>query len=144
MNIKRLIHGGVAVASVLALHATAGEQPTSPNGVADLHVRLINPASDGLFQAESTPPSTPQEWERVRAHAAELEKAASRLASRDLAKDQGQWMQFAQALKGHAQQALAAAQKRDQDALITANGDIVSVCEDCHAKYRDAGRSMKQ
>ena len=132
----------LSIASLSLLSAEGAQE--APSAVAVLHSRMITPASDTLFQAESTPPSTAQAWEKVRASAAELAHAAARLASKDLARDPDQWTKFAQALKSQAEQAIAAAQKKDQDALVMANGNIVSVCEDCHAKYRDAGRSMKQ
>jgi hypothetical protein len=108
------------------------------------HAKAITPASDALFKAESMPASNAQAWDRIRASAGDLERAALRLASKDLAQDRTQWIEFAQALQVQAKQAVIAAEKQDQDALVTANGNIVSVCEDCHAKYRDAGRSMKQ
>ncbi|HKQ12887.1 MAG TPA: cytochrome c [Steroidobacteraceae bacterium] len=108
------------------------------------HAKTISPASDALFEAEATPPSSAQDWDKLRASAADLERAAARLASKDLAKDRAQWIEFAQALQAQARQAVLAAEKQDQAALVTANGDIVSTCEDCHAKYRDGGRSMKQ
>lgn len=117
---------------------------TAVDGVAALHAKVITPASNELFQAESTPPTTAQAWQKIRASAVELEQAGARLASQDLAKDSGQWLEFARALQKQAAQAVVAADKQDQDALVSANGDVISVCEDCHTKYRDAGRSMKQ
>jgi len=131
---------------LLASLASLGVAASAGTGseVAALHAKVITPSSNALFEAESSPPSTAAEWEKLRASAAELAQAASRLASKELARDQSQWSQFALTLKSQAEHAAAAAQKKDQDALVVANGDIVSVCEDCHAKYRDAGRSMKQ
>jgi hypothetical protein len=134
--------GLMLVAPFTALSADIGKAGAS-SSVAALHATIITPASNALFQAESIPPSTAQEWEKVRLSASELAQAASRLASQDVARGQDQWAKFAQALKRQAEQAGLAAQKRDQDGLVAANGDIVSVCEDCHVKYRDAGRSMK-
>lgn len=130
--------------SILAYSAELAKQGGVSAEVSEVHAKVITPASNALFQAESSLPSTTQEWDKIRARAADLEQAAARLASRDLAKDQGRWIEFALALKNQAKQAALAAERRDQDALVIANGDIVAVCEDCHAKYRDAGRSMRQ
>jgi hypothetical protein len=143
MNMKRFV-----VVGLLSLACTFGWTAESTSAgaasVAVLHTKSITPASNVLFQAESTPPSTAQEWEQVRMSAAALGRAARHLASQDLAKDQSQWINFAQVLQKQAERAARAAEKEDQDALVVANGEIVSVCEDCHAKYRDAGRSMKE
>ena len=135
--------GLMSIACTLAWTAESASAGKA-NGVATLHSEAITPASNALFQAESTPPSTAQDWEKIRASAAALGRAAQQLASQDLAKAPGRWTEFAYALQQQAQQAVRAAESKDQDALVIANGDIVSACEDCHARYRDAGRSMKQ
>jgi hypothetical protein len=112
--------------------------------VQSVHAQLITPASDALFQAESKPPATSQEWANIVARAADLARAAQGLEWLESAKGQTQWLQFAHALSAAAKQAARAAQAKNQDALVGANGEIVAVCEDCHARYRDAGRSMKE
>jgi cytochrome c556 len=112
--------------------------------VISLHAQVITPASDALFQAESQPPATAEEWQKVVTRAANLARAAKGLESMESAKSQPAWLQFARALGAAAERAVRAAQANNQDGLVSANGDVVSACEDCHAKYRDAGRSMKQ
>lgn len=139
---KRLV--AIGLLWLACIPGRTAEKADAVDGVAALHAEIITPASNVLFQAESTPPSTAQAWQKIRASAADLKQAAMRLTTKDLAKDQGQWIGFAHALQKQAQQAVIAAEEKDQDALVTANGDIISVCEDCHARYRDAGRSMKE
>jgi hypothetical protein len=141
---KRFVVVGLLSLACTSAWTAESTSSAAASGVAVLHTKSITPASNVLFQAESTPPSTAQEWEQVRASAAALGRAAQQLASQDPAKDQSQWINFAQALRKQAERAVRAAEKKDQDALVVANGDIVSVCEDCHAKYRDAGRNMKE
>lgn len=132
---------GISCGAVLCAAAFAeNDRPR----IASLHARAITPASDALFQAESTPPATPDAWERIAARAAELARGAEALESLESAKDQKEWLQFARTLAANARQAERTARAKNQEALVTINGDIVSVCEDCHAKYRDAGRSMKE
>lgn len=128
----------VTALCAVALGAGAGSKVTS------LHAQLIKPTSDALFGAESKPPATPDEWKKLVALAADLVRGAKELESIESAKTQAEWRQFAHALSGAAQQAARAARAANQDALVSANGEIVSVCEDCHTKYRDAGRSMKE
>lgn len=83
---KRLIASGLM--SLACIPAWTAESNTvgSVNGVAALHAKVITPASNALFQAESTPPSTAHEWQIVRASAGDLEQAAMRLTTKDLAK----------------------------------------------------------
>ena len=111
--------------------------------VRSLHAQVITPASDALFQAESNPPSTSDEWTGIAAKAKALARAAKDLQSIGSAESRKEWLQFAHALGAAADQASRAAAAESQDALVSANGDIVSACEDCHTKYRDGGRSMK-
>lgn len=131
-----------AVASTTLCTAASGDSASSK--VTSLHAQLITPASDALFQAESSLPATRDEWQRIVARAGDLVRAATVLGSIPPAKGQGEWLQFARALGAGAERAARAAAAGDQDALASANGEIVSVCEDCHTKYRDAGRSMKE
>ena len=127
----------------LALYVlAAGADDHSP--VSSLHAQVITPASDALFQAESQPPATSAEWTRIAAKAADIGRVANKLGMLESAKDRPEWRQFAHLLGEAAEKAARAAEAEDQEALVNANGEIVSVCEDCHAKYRDAGRSMKE
>jgi hypothetical protein len=136
---------GILGALMSANAGAANEANTAPvSKVLALHSAVISPASDALFRAESTPPSTADAWAQLQGRALDLAQAAKRLESKDLAKDQKQWVGFAEALQAEAQRAARAAEGRDQDALVTANGNIVSVCEDCHDRYRDAGHGMKR
>jgi hypothetical protein len=144
LKMKRFIVVGLLSLACIPAWTAESTDSGAANGVAELHTKAITPASNVLFHAESTPPSTAQEWERVRASAAALGWAAQQLALKDLAMDQSEWINFAHALRKQAARAVRAAEKKDQEALVGANGDIVSVCEDCHAQYRDAGRSMKE
>ena len=114
------------------------------NTVAALHAMVITPASNALFQAESTPPSKPGDWGALRASALNLAQSAKRLTSKELAKDRNAWCKFAQALSTQAVQAARAAEMKNQEGLVAANGRIVAICEDCHDQYRDGGHGMKR
>lgn len=132
--------GVIAATTLCAVALGDSERPK----VAALHAQVITPASDALFQAESKPPGTPDAWKEIAARAADLARAAKGLESLESTGEQKEWLQFARALGAAARQAVRAAQAENPDALVSANGEIVSVCEDCHTQYRDAGRSMKE
>lgn len=141
---KRLVRTAVMGISSVTVLCAAATSDSDRAKVISLHAQVITPASDALFLAESQPPATTEEWEKVAIRAAELSRAAKGLESMESAKGQQAWLQFAHALGAAAERAVRAAQARNQDSLVSANGEVVSVCEDCHAKYRDAGRSMKE
>jgi hypothetical protein len=130
----------VVALSIWVIPCTAGDG----SKVASLHADVIGPASEALFQAESAPPATPAQWQKIAARATDLTRAAKALESLGSAKDRKDWLRYARSLAAAAEQAKQAAQAKNQDALVSANGEIVSVCEDCHTTYRDAGRSMKE
>jgi uncharacterized protein YdeI (BOF family) len=132
---------GIASTTVLSAGAIGDSDRAQ---VRSLHAQVITPASDVLFQAESSQPVTSAEWASIAARAADLSRAAQKLESIESAKGLARWLQFARGLRGAAEQAARAAESKNQDALVSANGDIVSVCEDCHTEYRDGGRSMKK
>ena len=134
----------IAGAMIAMVSSTAAMVESDVSKVQSLHAQLITPASDALFQAESKPPEASDEWASIAAKARDLVRAAKELQSIESAKGQTQWLQFAHALGEVAKQASRAAEAKNQDALVSANGDIVSVCEDCHTEYRDGGRSMKK
>jgi hypothetical protein len=140
---KRCVAATVMGISFVTLCAAAADRSDRAK-VISLHAQAITPASDALFLAESQPPATSEEWEKVAARAADLSRAAKELESMESGKGQQAWLEFAHALGAAAEVAVRAAQARNQDGLVSANGDVVSGCEDCHAKYRDAGRSMKE
>jgi hypothetical protein len=140
---KRWVAATVMGISFVTLRAVATDDNDRAK-VVSLHAQVITPASDALFQAESQPPATAQEWGKVATRAADLSRGAKGLASMESAKSRRAWLQFARALGAAAERAVGAAEAKNQDDLVSANGDVVAVCEDCHAKYRDAGRSMKE
>lgn len=140
---RHLVAAVIGIASTTVLAAgPAGDNDRAQ--VRALHAQLITPASDVLFQAESKQPVTSAEWASIAARAADLVRAAQKLESIESAKGQARWLQFARGLRGAAEQAARAAESKNQDALVSANGDMVSACEDCHTEYRDGGRSMKE
>ena len=130
--------------SFMTTPCAAADAARHDSKVVTLHAQLITPASDALFQAESKPPATPNEWAMILARADDLTRAAQAFESLESVKEQQEWLRLARALAAAAGQAAQAAREHGQDALVSANGEIVSVCEDCHTKYRDAGRSMKE
>ena len=100
---------------------------------------LTIPASDVLFQiGGSAPPSDQAAWDRIVANAAMLAESGNLLLSgpRDL--KQSEWMQFSSELVVKSRDAMAAAAKKDVDAVLEAGNGIYEVCSKCHDKYMPA------
>jgi hypothetical protein len=95
-------------AMIAMASSTAATVESDVSKVQSLHAQLITPASDALFQAESKPPRTSDEWASLAARAADLVSAAKKLESIASAKGQTQWLQFAHALGEVANQAARA------------------------------------
>lgn len=100
---------------------------------------LTIPASDVLFQIGT--PSAPADqaaWDRIVANAAMLAESGILLliGPRDL--KQPEWTQFARELVAKSKDAMAAAERRDVDAVLEAGNGIYEVCENCHNKYMPA------
>jgi cytochrome c556 len=46
------------------------------------------------------------------------------------------WQKWAQALSGAGMAAQKAAQEKNRDALVAANGQLVESCEGCHKEFK--------
>lgn len=82
-------------------------------------------------------PRTDAQWEAVRNSAATLVEAGNLLMVEGRAKDNKQWMAYAQRLSKTAEVALKAAQDKDKETLFNAGGEIYNACKACHDKYAD-------
>jgi hypothetical protein len=89
-------------------------------------------------------PRTDAEWDAVRNSAATLVEVGNSLMLEGRAKDNKQWMKFAQQLSQTSELALKAAQDKNKDALFDAGGNIYNACRGCHDKYAEFDKqSMK-
>jgi hypothetical protein len=89
-------------------------------------------------------PGTDAEWDAVRNSAATLVEAGNSLMLEGRAKDNKQWIKYAQQLSQTSELALKAAQDKNKDALFDAGGSIYNACRGCHDKYAEFDKqSMK-
>ena len=82
-------------------------------------------------------PRTDAQWEAVRNSAATLVEAGNLLMIEGRAKDNKQWMDFANQLSKASELVLKATQDKDKDALFDAGGNIYNACKACHDRYAD-------
>jgi hypothetical protein len=113
----------------------------------------ITPAAEVLFDSvgtvisasgvEEIAPKNEQEWVAVRNSAWTLAESGNLLMIPARAKDNGEWMKMAQALVDVGMVAVKAADSRNPEVLFDAGGQVYVVCQQCHDKYWEAGRTDK-
>jgi hypothetical protein len=109
-------------------------------------VALVDHAAHGLWmvEGEGMAPKSDADWEAVTEHAIQMVAAGPMITTGGTGPTDGLWSQNP-SWRAHTEKmvdggaaALAAAQKRDLNALITANGAIVDACEACHKEFKPA------
>ncbi len=139
----------------LALHALAigCAQPATPEidtsfrvvtSVRETMLWILEPAADGIWDragfvitAEGETdlsPSTEEGWDEVRRQAALVAETGNllMLPGRSLGPE---WVRYAGAMIEAGRGVMAAAQRRDADALFDAGGDLYQTCRSCHDRY---------
>lgn len=127
---------------------TADELPVQVVG--DLHDTMtwvLDPAADVIWgsagwilTAEGTQdltPTTDEAWDRVRHSAAVLAESGNLMLLPHLAPetDGEAWVEFSRGMTRVAQEALAAVDAKDSDALFETGGHLYNVCLACHQVY---------
>ena len=127
---------GAALAGVLA-QASSGRPPTRNVGtMSDLMVKIIYPASDALFYIESRTPKTDAEWTVLEGQALMVAESANLLMLPGRARDQKQWMADAKLMLDAGADAVAAAKKKDVEAIVALSDRLMESCTTCHKNYR--------
>jgi hypothetical protein len=88
-----------------------------------------------LQGTQSLVPTTDEGWLAAESGAAALVEAGNDLMLPGRARDNGDWMKFAQQLSTAGLAAKEAAEAKDGAKMYTTGAQIYQVCTDCHAKY---------
>jgi hypothetical protein len=128
----------VAAALAAALVQTASPRPPTRNvgTMSDLMVKIIYPASDALFYIESRTPKTDSEWTALEGQALMVAESANLLMMPGRARDQKQWMADAKLMLDVGAEAVAAAKKKDVEAIVALSDRLMESCTTCHKNYR--------
>lgn len=117
------------------------ESPVSIN--AEM-VALIDHAGHELWDVEQAGPKAKIDWVSVEHHAIQLAAAGALIKAagtgandRDWVKA-ASWQKSAQALSDAGVAARKAAQDKNREALVAANGQLVESCESCHKEFKPA------
>jgi cytochrome c556 len=133
---------------ILAGACSSAPPPPPYKPVADvkqLMASVVEPAADEYWDAVGTvidvegvheiAPETQEDWDMARNHAYVFTEAGNLLMMPPRAKDNGDWMKFAQALVDSGLKAIRAAEARDRNAVFDAGAEVYDACTQCHAKY---------
>jgi hypothetical protein len=128
----------LAAALAAALVQTASPRPPTRNigTMSDLMVKIIYPASDALFYIESRTPKTDSEWTALEGQALMVAESANLLMMPGRARDQKQWMADARLMLDAGADAVAAAKKKDVEAIAALSDRLMESCTTCHKNYR--------
>ena len=125
---------------VCAITVTQGRMTQAPVSVKDVMVRMTEPSSTVIFEAQSEPPTTDKAWIGVQKAAQILADSGRLLTRPPLAKSDEHWSELAAAMVAEAEKTLAVAGKRDADALAEAADAVYLTCKSCHDRFPPPGR----
>jgi len=107
-------------------------------------VRIVDHAAHDLWEIEQTgkQPKTEDDWENVEHHATQvLASGAITLLEGTGVHDRAwvtneKWQAAAKAMTDAGVAALKAAEARNFDGVVAANGDLAESCESCHQEFK--------
>lgn len=118
--------------------------PSSPVSINAEMVALVDHAGHELWDVEKADPKAKIDWANVEHHAIQLAAAGTLVRSAGTGVNDREWVasaswqKWAQAMSDAGTAALKAAQAKNRDALVTANGQLVESCEGCHKEFKPA------
>jgi cytochrome c556 len=115
-----------------------------PFSINELMVMIVDRPGELLWDAEKEDraPKTAEDWGLLANHAVELAAAATLIrlggtGPKDMAwVKEPRWQATSQQLVDAALQARQAAEDKNLDTLVAANGAIVEACEACHKEFK--------
>ncbi len=107
-------------------------------------VRIVDHAAHDLWEIEQTgkQPKTEDDWEDVEHHATQVLASGATIRlegtgvhDREWVTDE-KWQAAAKAMTDAGVAALKAAEARDFDGVVAANGQLAESCESCHTQFK--------
>jgi cytochrome c556 len=152
-NVGRQSSNGIlataCVCAACALSACMRADTTPPPltiSVNELMVEWIDPSAHELWarEADDQAPKTEADWQHVTRYATQLAAAGATIANGGTGTQDAtwakspDWKRYSQQLTKAAMACRDAAQNANYDALVSANGELVQVCENCHKAFKPA------
>lgn len=144
----------LALSGCTAESASSSVEFKSSTNIHNFMLWHLEPAADVLWDSagyviteageQDLQPTTQEGWDQVRNSATVVAESGNLLMLPGYAADQGDWMEYSQALVTAGIGARDAAQNKDADALFEAGARLYSICKACHNRYIiEAGTSQK-
>jgi cytochrome c' len=121
---------------------TAAATPESPVSINAEMVALVDHAGHELWSAEKTAPKTEADWANLEHHAVQLAASGALVSVAGTGARDREWVQSAnwqkwsRAMSNAGMAAHKAAQNKNLNALVAANGQLVEACEGCHKEFK--------
>jgi hypothetical protein len=130
-----------AQATTAATTAPAVQSPVSIN--AEM-VRVVDHAAHQLWntEKEGMAPKTDADWENIVEHATQIAAAGALIRLEGAGPNdrtfvqQPDWQKFGAAVSTAGLAALSAAETKNREALLAADGQLVDACEGCHKRFK--------
>ena len=118
----------------------------SPVSINAEMVRVVDHAAHQLWnvEKEGMAPKTDADWENIVEHATQIASAGALIRLEGTGPNdrtfvqQPDWHKFGAAVSNAGLAALKAAEAKNQEALVAANGQLVEACEGCHKRFKPA------
>ena len=163
MTTTMLLKVGLLGVGVLCLSACTGPapqqtaapppatvEPAAPTtatlnvSINEVMVALIDHAGHNLWdvEQEGRDPKNDAEWQVVQEHAVQIAAAGPAITVGGAGSRDAEWVKtpswhlYAQRMSDAGVAALTAAKSKDLKALVTANGQLVDTCEQCHKEFK--------
>ena len=129
-----------------AAAANSAPPVQSPVSINAEMVRVVDHAAHQLWNTEKKgrAPKTDADWENVVEHATQIAAAGALIRLEGTGPNdrtfvqQPDWLKFATGVSNAGLAALKAAEARNQEAMVAANGQLVEACEGCHKRFKPA------
>jgi hypothetical protein len=126
--------------------AASAPELVSPVSINAEMVWLVDHASHQLWNVEQPEraPKTAADWENLVEHATQIAAAGVLMRlpgtgpSDRTFVQHPDWQKYSVAISTAGMAALKAAEAKNQEALVTANGQLVEACEGCHTQFKPA------
>jgi hypothetical protein len=131
----------------LAQGATAARSEPgvqSPVSINAEMVRVVDHAAHQLWnvEKEGMAPKTDADWENIVEHATQIAAAGALIRLEGTGPNdrtfvqQPDWQKFGAAVSTAGLAALSAAETKNREALLAADGQLVDACEGCHKRFK--------
>lgn len=120
----------------------AASNLTHPVSINEVMVALVDHAAHEIWDVQTSPPQTDEEWAEIEHHALQLIAGGTAIQipgtgiGDELWVQGGEWVRYSQEMTDIGVAALTGIRSRDEQAILNAGDQLVETCEGCHDVYK--------